>query len=363
VRKIGNGKKKWISVLVLAVMVFAMAATSAYGATGIDTTKTGSITLNQQMACTELSEQNYKVPLYRVATVDVTGKYTLESAFDTTELAGIEEVKSTTSTDEWKAFAQAAKDVVDQVKNTSSPITPTDIAEVSKGTATVSDLPLGLYLADVPTVTTDTYEYIADPLLIAVPGNKYNTLDENKEPITNDTWLYEVKNNLKFTREDRYGDLVISKTIDTFNTSLGTASFVFQVTAVKDYAFVEGEPDYERTVYNDVISIDFLQVGTKTVTIEGIPAGAVVTVEEVYSGANYTVNGNTEAGTTITAKGDPEKTTAKVEFTNTYNNTLTSVGTAVVNHFSYDANQTGEEDPWTWTELIDGVPVDPSVSE
>jgi hypothetical protein len=326
---------------VLAFAVFAMAFTSAYGASGIDLTKKGSITLNQQMDCTELSEQTYDVPLYLVAEVDVSGKYTLTPEFDFELLEGITTVKSTTDNETWKDYAAAAKAVVDGASTTDNPITPAQTVTVTKGSAPVADnLELGLYLAYVPTIKTPDYIYQADPLLIAVPGNNYYSSGD-------DEWIYSVENNLKFTREDRYGDLVISKTIDTLNKSLGNVSFVFQVTAVKDYRYTDVETD-PKTVYNNVVSIDFSEAGTQAVTIHDIPAGANVTVTEVYSGANYTAE-ETTATATIYADNEPQ---AAVAFTNDYDDdTLTTGGNAVVNQFSYNGG-------WSWAEYIDGDYID-----
>jgi hypothetical protein len=350
VRKIWSGKRKSISVLVLAVAVVALAAASAYGASAIDLAAEGSITLKQQMECTELSKETYDVPLYLVATVDATGRYTLTEDFDVKELQGIPSVSSDASNDTWKKFAAAAKAVVGVTPETGSRIQPDATAQVVGGAAKVTGLRLGLYLADVPTITTDTYVYVADPLLIAVPGNNYGTRDGNGNVITADGWLYDVTNNLKFSRQDRYGNLTISKTIDTFNASLGNASFVFSITAEKDYAYTDISLD-RKTVYNNVVSIDFSEAGTQSVTIEGIPAGARVRVTEVYSGANYSADGATAQSTDITADE-----TVAVSFANTYDHTLITGGSAVVNHFSYD-------DGWTWTEYIDGADVTPSEAE
>jgi hypothetical protein len=341
-RKIGNGKKKWISVLVLATAVFAMAATSAYGASAIDLNAKATITLKQQMDSSELSAKTYEIPVYKVADVDVTGKYTLTKDFHTDALAGIESVTSETASSEWDAFAQAAKEAVAAAAKTSA-IEPAITLTVSEGTASANDIAVGLYLADVPTITTDDYEYVASPLLIAVPGNNYTATG-------NDDWSYDVSNELKFARNDRYGDLVINKSIDTFNGALGNVSFVFKVTAVKDYAYTDVTTD-PKTVYSNVISVDFSAAGTQSVTIEDIPAGAEVTVTEVYSGANYTAAGTAAASTAIVADE-----TVTVSFTNTYDNTLISGGSAVVNNFSYD-------DGWTWTEYIDDEAVTSSATE
>jgi hypothetical protein len=326
---------------VLAVAVVAMAATSAYGASAIDLNAKASITLKPQTDnWSELNAQNYEVPIYKVADVDVTGKYTLTDAFQS--LTEIESVTSDTKSSEWDDFAKDAKEVVDTA---ATAIDPYDTLIVEDGTAS-TNVGVGLYLANVPTITTANYEYVSSPLLIAVPGNDYYTTGD-------DDWIYDVSNELKFERNDRYGDLVINKSIDTFNEALGNVSFVFKVTAVKDYAITEGSTD-PKTVYSNVISLDFSSVGSESYTITDIPAGAEVTVTEVYSGANYSAAGASAQSTDITADE-----TAVVSFTNTYDNTLVTGGSAVVNNFSYDE----ENNRWNWTEYIDGEKVPPSGAE
>jgi hypothetical protein len=356
VRKIWNGKKKCISVLVLAAMVFAMAFTSAYGASGIDTKAAASITLGiGDTSYTELPEKTITVSLYKVADVQVSGKYKVVETFSTdSKLKNeIENVSSGTTADDWKAYAAEAAAIVGKssdgtsggTSGTSS-ITPDYDVTITGGNDFKKDVAVGLYLAVVDPVKTKTYQYTAAPFLIAVPGNNYGTT-MNGEEITDDEWIYDVKCNIKFGYEDRYGDLTITKNLENYNASLGTATFVYEVTAVKDYSALNGGEKDEKTVYNNVVTIDFSKAGDGTAPIKGIPAGAEVTVKEVYSGASYKLTSAKEDSTTIVAGKEVD-----VSFKNDYDDSLLYQDT-IVNSFSHESGT------WEWAATRDGVTVLP----
>ena len=152
-----------------------------------------------------------------------------------------------------------------------------------------------------------------------------------------DEWIYgdeegrRIYVGLKPERKDRFGDLILEKKITAYNETFQGASFVFEVKAVKD----------DRVVYNDLVSLSFDDYGTQTARIEGIPAGAQVTVTEIYSGAGYTpTGGNSVKNTVITAEGD----TARVSFENEYKGTFNGGNTSVVNHFVYGKDDAGAEE-------------------
>lgn len=84
------------------------------------------------------------------------------------------------------------------------------------------------------------------------------------------------------TNDWAYGDLRITKNLPSFETT-GRTTFVFSVRAVLPDA-ADGE---DRVVFDDVVTLDFEKAGTQTALIKEIPAGAVVTVTEEYSGASY----------------------------------------------------------------------------
>jgi hypothetical protein len=346
VRKIWNGKKKCISVLVLAATVFAMAFTSAYGASGIDTNAQGTITFG--VGTTKLTEltaegTEIQVSLYKVADVKVSSDYSVVEPFDTDSnlKKEIESVSSGTTADDWKAYAAEAEKVVDDMSEDDRNAAKTAGVTIIGGDSAKAKVDVGLYLVLVDPVDTDEYEYTAAPFLIAVPGNDYGTKNAaTNETITDDTWRYEVESNIKFGYKDLLGNLSIDKTLSRYNDSLGTATFVYEVKAVKDYRAVGGEE--EKTVYNNVVAIDFSAAGSQSTVISGIPAGAKVTVTEVYSGASYSVK--EEASQTETILADK---TVDVSFTNDYNDSLLYQDT-VVNNFSKN------DETWDWFAIKNG---------
>ena len=74
--------------------------------------------------------------------------------------------------------------------------------------------------------------------------------------------VYDVTTGLKPSQEVRFGNLVIDKTVTSFNETLGNATFVFQI---------EGKKDGEQ-IYSDVVSAVFDAAGTKSILVDKIPA-------------------------------------------------------------------------------------------
>jgi hypothetical protein len=100
-----------------------------------------------------------------------------------------------------------------------------------------------------------------------------------------------------------------------------------------------------------VVALTFDAAGKQSLTIEKIPAGAVVTVTEIYSGGSYKVTGSGEFETVILAneaydqvveETTEEVETATVTFVNDYDGSSNG-GTGVVNHF--EEGNGG----WVWT--------------
>ena len=154
-------------------------------------------------------------------------------------------------------------------------------------------------------------------------------------------WVYEVTGALKAAQERLNGVLELSKTLESYNPSLGTATFVFDVEADLDR---DGDGKAER-VYSDVLSLAFSAKGTKTLNVE-LPVGAQVTVSEVYTGESYERVGGGESQK-VTMK-DAQST--KVHFTNRWNGGQVG-GTSVTNHFAYSAG----EGQWIWKPLADSL--------
>ena len=194
-----------------------------------------------------------------------------------------------------------------------------------------------MYLVAAESVQSPSSIYTFTPYLLSLPNHYYQ--DGQK-----DIWVYDVTAGLKPGQEDRYGDLEIDKTLISYNASLGEATFVFSIEAEKD----------GKIVYSDVVSVVFDGTGTKSIVIRNLPAGAKVTVTEVYSGASY--ERTTEESQTVEIAAD---SIAKTAFENEYNHQMNG-GTSVVNHFAYTvpeekSGSTRRESTWDWEQQTDST--------
>lgn len=208
------------------------------------------------------------------------------------------------------------------------------------GKGSVDGLSVGMYLVEAEEVQSPYYTYSFTPYLISLPNNQYYVTGS-------DEWLYDTSTGLKPDQQERYGDLEIDKTLTSYNETMKGASFVFDIEAK-----VNGE-----IVYSDVVSMVFDGTGTKSVVIKELPAGANITVTEVYSGSSYEATGEAEQTTQIVA--DEMVSTA---FENQYDGKLNG-GSSVVNHFEFtpnektadDQKQSAEDGVWDWEQQTDST--------
>ena len=334
-KKLGFKKKNLIALaLVAAVVVSGFSVFRANAAERVDLTKDISITANIDSSDTSLFATSYSgtiyVDLYKIATVDESGNPTLTSTFSKSgaDLSVLSDSPSVETIQE-KIVDKVTAYVNDETNNVESTATITAIkgedgisdnsVTLSKSDVSTSDLydtAAGIYLY-VPRDAVDAcYTYSFTSYIIYAPSSTYIATGTGS-----DEWNYAVSFNLKSSESHRYGDLQITKILDTYNESLGTASFVFDVEAE-----FNGE-----TVFSNVYSLNFDSAGTDSILIEGIMAGATVTVTEVYSGASYSVTSDEAISTTIDADD-----TVTVEFTNDYNDKLVVGGVGIENHFVRD---------------------------
>ena len=300
---------------------------TAQAATGIDTDRDCSVSFQLDGTFQELESLEIPVNLYQVAQVDETGAYEALTGFESLDLGNVDDQ---TTAQEWEEKAAQAVQIIEDSDN----IQPARTTTVEKG---AQGLSTGMYLVEAQQVQSEEYTYSFTPYLLALPDNYYS--DTNPD----DSWVYDVTTGLKPDQEARYGSVQINKTLDTYNATLGGASFIFSVEAVKD-----GE-----TVYSDVVSLVFDGPGTRSVEVGNIPAGAQVTVTEVYSGASYQIVGNNAATAVISAE-----TPARVSFANTYDGSNNG-GSSIVNHFTYTAPEGTDsgEGTWNWTKQTDSTDV------
>ena len=327
-------------VLALTVALSAFVLPKVYAAVGVKTDEKCTIQIDlRNNGYRELIGEEalpVEIELYKVADIDVSGKFTPLSAYDALDFSVID---SDTTAEGWNELAVGAKTEIE-----ADEITADAAGSTEYGQMTIDNLETGLYLVDVRQVVSDNYVYDFSPFLVSLPNNYYYSTQD-------DTWIYDLtgENALqpKIERTDRYGDLIINKLLDTYNETIGGATFVFQIEASKtDIDAVEGAADKTKVVYSDVVSMTFDGTGTDSITIKDLPAGAEVTVTEIYSGASYKVT--TDAAKTVKILAEDA---VNVDFENTYDGRLNG-GSGVVNSFTYD----GETATWIPSQAEDSTP-------
>lgn len=336
--------------LTLALALSAVILPRVRAAIAIDTDAKCSVTFQVDTrgegSFSELAEIPIPVSLYRVASVNEYGEYTALAGFEGLEL---DTVDSETTAAQWEEKAAAAMNVLTEAQEAGSPYVPDASARIEAGegtdpTAVISDLDTGMYLVAAQEVESSRYTYSFTPYLLALPDNYYDSAVEG----STDDWVYDPVTGLKPQQNQRYGDLAITKELTSYNETLGGASFVFSV---------EAELDGEK-VYSDVVSLVFDGTGSETALIEELPAGAQVTVTEIYSGASYSPAEGSQASQTVTVIADGEEgAPVQVSFENEYDGRLNG-GTSVVNHFEYteaDGETAEGGGTWSWQQQADSA--------
>ena len=321
----GKIKKRGAAALACLLVVSAAGISSVYGAPGVEPDRSCSLSFELDGQYQELNEIAIPVNLYKVADVEVTGEYTSLAGYEELEFGS---VSDSTTADEWESFAREASELTETLG--SEPEVTLEIVPDEEGvpSARAENLSTGMYLVEAENVQTAEYTYAFTPYLVSLPNNYFYTTGQ-------DEWVYDVTAGMKPQQTPRYGSLVIRKTLTSYNATLGSATFIFQVEGVKD----------QETVLSDVVSLVFDGTGTKSLEISGIPAGTEVTVTEVYGSANYDPVSPEMGRVTILADGE-EGSPVTVEFVNEYNGKL-NPGSGIVNHFEYDGGV------WNWQRQAD----------
>ncbi len=149
---------------------------------------------------------------------------------------------------------------------------------------------LGLFLVVPGHVQTSLWEYDFNPALLAVPS-----IARTKDGDPDDgEWVYNVPMYLKGTRERRLMDLEIVKNLRTYNKTLGPVTFVFDVTAMLDI----NKDGNDELVFQSTAEVTFDETTgyQNKAVVKNIPAGAKVTVTEVYTGQSYELVGSSGGG-------------------------------------------------------------------
>lgn len=276
-----------------------------------------------------------QVNLYKVASVDVSGNYTVTDAFTGLDLSSVSADNLDTAAATWAERAKEAQGkLTDSEGNTV--INPTETVTLQKGRGYKDKLKTGLYLVDTPKVITTNYTYTFKPYLVSLPTNNYYNNDQ-----TSDDWIYDLTKEynsavgLKPEQHVRYGDLVINKELVDHNATFGDeATFVFQI----DITTLDKKKETR------IEELTFSAAGKNSVTITKIPAGSEVVVNEIYSGASYQLTSDrNQINQTVKIIATDEKEAGKagvaveVSFTNEHNG-RTNGGYGVRNNFKLDKN-------------------------
>lgn len=309
-------------LLALALAFPLLTLPGARAANAIETDRKCSVSFSVSGEDNELTADstNITVNLYKVADVDVSGNYTATEDFTGVDVSSVR-ADNNDAASEWVERAKKAKEKLnDSVK-------PVATVTLTRGIGAKAGLDTGLYLVDTPEVVTTNYTYTFTPYLVSLPTNNYYSSG-------NDDWIYYLTDTnaigLKPEEHARYGDLVINKTLENHNATTGKkATFVFQIKI---------KPLKSNKTETRIESLDFEAAGESSVTITKIPAGAEVTVKEVYSGASYKLTSADDQRATIVATDrGATNTPASVSFTNDINNNMNG-GYGVKNNFKLDEN-------------------------
>ena len=172
--------------------------------------------------------------------------------------------------------------------------------------------------------------YTFEPQLIALPSKSKDGSESASSD--SDDWQKDLTIYLKPKVEERYGSLIINKTVKD-PTSDESATFVFHI--------VDTETGGNK--YENYAAITWPAANQTTVT--HIPVGMEVTVTEQYEGARFDADGSAQP---VTIKADVEEgAPVSVPFTNNGNGKETGGGNGIQNNF--ELTKKGESaSAWTW---------------
>lgn len=324
-------KKAYIILLLamcLSLMAFPLSAMADEGETCSITVSAGDAVLAEEYAAA-----NVVADIYRIADAD---KLPAVDAEDYTLLPLYSELTIPGADDEtgWRTFASEAAELA--LTEGTPIVTGATLDTVISADDAGESLAPGLYLVaargselaeytaaaedGIATLArTDVWEYSFTPALVSLPAVSTEGGPE-----------YSASTTLKSARTRRTGALELVKELMTWEAS-EPATFVFSVEAVLD-----GE-----TVFSDVSAMTFTGAGRRSLRLEGLPVGAVVTASEIYSGAHYAPV-TTDAVQTAAISVEE----AQVVFVNDYSGTPTG-GHGIVNRFYHDG------ETWIWTQDAD----------
>ena len=178
-----NKRLKQGSTFLLAVALTFPLLTlpGAKAASAIDTGQKCSIEFDISGNSSELQNATIQVNMYKVASVDVSGNYTVTDAFTGLDLSSVSADNLDTAAATWADRAKKAKE---KLKNDTK---PTRTVTLTDGSGSEENLDTGLYLVDTPKVITANYTYTFTPYLVSLPTNSYYNNGQ-----TSDDWIYDL---------------------------------------------------------------------------------------------------------------------------------------------------------------------------
>lgn len=330
-------KKRWRNRKGAGLLALALACALALSGTGaletraaiaVDTDRLCNLDVSikalEEMAGATFDEEKVAISLYRVAEINASGDYKTTVGFD-----GIQEdlnrISSDPKANDWEGIAQDASSAVKD-----NGLTFDKKGNASNGLVSFEGLNTGLYLVVTDPVVTDNYIYTFTPYLVSLPNNYYASSGN-----LDDKWYYDLTQEnrlamgLKPEEHARYGDLQIEKRLDSMSAMPGDeATFVFQI----DITTPKNETEQRIEAFT------FDKTGSNFATIREIPAGSIVTVTEIYSGAGYKLaSGPLPEQVTIVANDEYSSSTevVSVAFENEPSSTTTG-GYGIRNNFYLD---------------------------
>lgn len=328
-------------IVCMALAAVLMSYPKAEAAVRVDVSKKGTLTLalaesdSAKMGEDMLRiEEPIPVRIWKLADMLETGKYKFLEGFETLTMEG----------ESWRQLSEDAFALVFGEEGSNGSLTepkldPAYVTQVRIGEGAagpeimdqdaLSGLDLGLYLVVLDTVKSPKYEYSFTPMIVSLPWSEYQYVGDGGS----DVWQYDREAVLKPAQIRRYGDIKIIKTLDTYNAAQGDVTFVFDVTA----------KDGDEVVYSNVVSATFSAAGTQELLVSHIPAEAIVTVREVYSGANCQIVVSDDEAKSVIAV-DEAGAPVSFTFVNRYDEEAKR-GYGIENRFRYNT----EKNEYEWT--------------
>lgn len=227
---------------------------------------------------------------------------------------------------------------------------------------------------DVSRVTvaeSNRYIYSFYPELVSLP-NRPVAADGSYGAADGSSWVTDasVDLSLKFSREERTGNLEITKDLLTYaarektgRTITDPATFVFEVSVYESRQAYEHAESSAPLVYHDFVSIVFdgngdygitgaspdeygnTEYGRKKAVVKGLPIGSYAVVEEVYTGIYANTGGAVKEHEIVVNDDD---NTIGVEFVNDYGDKHGGGG-SVTNRFTFSSS----DSKWGWEQVTD----------